>query len=89
MQNIKAALVGGLLGVLSTLGGVRLAHADCDYPVAVEAEPSAYELAFDLAEERCDYMSREWMEVDGIAEPDLASMYDAMTDGAFWRTVQP
>lgn len=32
MQNIKAVLVGGLLGILSTLGGVKLAHADCDYP---------------------------------------------------------
>lgn len=34
MSNIKAALVGGLLGILSTLGGVKLAHADCDYGMA-------------------------------------------------------
>ena len=29
MQNIKAVLVGGVLGILATLGGVKLAHADC------------------------------------------------------------
>ena len=29
MQNIKALVVGGLLGILATLGGVKLAHADC------------------------------------------------------------
>ena len=30
MQNIKALVAGGLLGILATLGGVKLAHADCD-----------------------------------------------------------
>jgi hypothetical protein len=29
MQNIKALLVGGLVGILATLGGVKLAQAEC------------------------------------------------------------
>lgn len=29
MTNIKALLVGGLLGILATLGGVKAAQADC------------------------------------------------------------
>lgn len=28
-MNVKALLVGGLLGILATLGGVKAAHADC------------------------------------------------------------
>ena len=91
MQNIKAALVGGLLGVLSTLGGARLAHADCDYPdrpaTQLEAEEGmpmcelvnheAYELAFSLAEANCDYASQGWIEDELVSEEDAGRMYDA------------
>ena len=103
MQNIKAALVGGLLGILSTLGGIRLAHADCDYP---SVDHEAYELAFSLAEANCDYASQGWIEDELVSEEDAGRMYDAcmrlsvppmvlspaqhydVNDGAFWKVGQ-
>ncbi len=50
MQNIKAVLVGGLLGILATLGGVKLAHADCDYPLTVTAGDTYSEAMTDVLE---------------------------------------
>lgn len=31
MKTFQAVIAGGLMGVLATVGGMRLAHADCDY----------------------------------------------------------
>jgi len=77
MIHLKSLLIGAVLGFAGVLAGEGLAHADCDYPVAVEAEPSAYELAFDLAEERCDYASQGWIEDELVSEEDAGRMYDA------------
>lgn len=91
MQNIKAELVGGLLGILSTLSGIRLAHADCDYQTPRERCQDAavadvegcvvfeqtYDLAFSLAESNCDYASQGWIEDELVSEADAGKMYDA------------
>lgn len=99
MSNIKALVVGGLLGILATLTGLSAAKADCH----LDSEPTDYELAFELAEYRCDTAVDGWAE-EGVAEPGLTAMYEACmrlsvppmvlspaqhydaTDGAFWRT---
>ncbi len=96
MTNTKAILVGGFLGILSTLGGLSAAKADCSQD---------FEVAVDVAVERCDYFIQGLVE-DGYSEEQLggasgaweacvrletpvgplsaAQHYDT-TDGAFWK----
>ncbi len=62
MNNIKAALVGGFLGILATLGGARLAHADCDqdvtrgYAPSEDQDQAGYDRAFSYAEAMADVL---------------------------------
>lgn len=72
--HIKSLVVGALLGFAGVLAGEGIAHADCDY----EKQPNhtAYELAFAIAEETCDYMSQGWLET-GLNEVQVEGMYDA------------
>ena len=99
-MTVKALLVGGVMGILSTLSGLGLARADCSQDL------TDYEVAFELAEYRCDLASQGWIE-DGLSEAVVGGaggMYEACmrlsvppmvltpaqhydtTDGAFWRT---
>lgn len=56
MNNIKAALVGGFLGILATLGGARLAHAECDYVPSETEDQAGYDRAFSRAEAMVDVL---------------------------------
>jgi hypothetical protein len=70
MTNLKSLLIGGVLGILSAVSGLGLARAD---------EPSVYELAFELAEIRCDEASQGWIE-SGLTEAVVGGqggMYEA------------
>ena len=85
MNRIHTMILGGLLGIAATLGGVSLARADCH----LDAQPTDYELAFELAEYRCDAWSAATAEdellplgEDGLMSAEeydrqLGSMYEA------------
>jgi hypothetical protein len=100
MTNTKAILVGGLLGILSTLSGLSLAKADCSQD---------FEAAVDVAVERCDYWVQGLVE-DGYSEEQLggaSGMWEACVrletpvgplpapqhydteDGTFWKVAGP
>ena len=77
MQNIKHMILGAVVALAGVCLGEAVAHAECDY----ESQPNhtAYELAFSLAEESCDYMAHGWIE-DGIPEEQVggqSGMYEA------------
>ncbi len=76
-MNAKGLLVGGLLGIVATLSGLGLARAECSQDELYNHE--AYDLAFALAEERCDYAAQGWIE-DGLTEEQVggwSGMYEA------------
>lgn len=94
MLNAKAILVGGLLGILSTLAGLSAAKANC------------FGDAVDVAVERCDYWVQGMVE-DGYSEASSAVMWEAcvrletpvgplpaaqhydVDDGSFWGVAGP
>lgn len=100
MNNAKAILVGGFLGILATLAGLKAAKADCSQD---------FSDAVDLAAERCDYWAQGLIE-DGYSEEAIggasgmweacmrletpvgplpaAQHYDT-TDGTFWKVAGP
>lgn len=85
----KSLVLGALAGVLSVLFGAGVAHANCDYAPGglTQEQYQAYDVAFALAEESCDYMAHGWIE-DGIPE-DQVGGYHGMYEACMRLSVPP
>lgn len=74
--NPKSLILGAILGIAAVCLGSGVARAECDYPEPIH---TAYELAFAMAEDSCDYMAQGWIE-DGLSEEVVGGaggMYEA------------